>query len=53
MQPDDFREIDTGTASAARVCDYMLGGTDHYEVDRRAAEAADDMFEYAAVARKP
>jgi hypothetical protein len=44
MQPDDFPEIDTRTASVARVYDYMLGGTDNYEVDRRAADAAEDMM---------
>ncbi len=43
MQPDEFPEIDTRTASVARVYDYMLGGTDNYEVDRRAADAAEDM----------
>jgi S-adenosyl methyltransferase len=40
---DDFPEIDTRTASVARVYDYMLGGTDNYEVDRRAADAMEDM----------
>jgi len=43
MQPDNFPEIDTQTASIARVYDYMLGGTDNYEVDRRAADAGEDL----------
>jgi hypothetical protein len=33
-------EIDTSVAHAARVYDYMLGGTDNFAVDREAAEAA-------------
>lgn len=36
-----FADIDTRTANAARVQDYMLGGTDHYAVDRMAAEQAE------------
>jgi SAM-dependent methyltransferase len=44
MQPDDFPEIDTRTASIARAYDYMLGGTDNYEVDRRAADGLEDMM---------
>jgi S-adenosyl methyltransferase len=44
MQPDDFPEIDTRTARIARAYDYMLGGTDNYEVDRRAADALEDMM---------
>jgi hypothetical protein len=45
MPPDDdFPSIDTQTASVARLYDYMLGGTDNYDVDRRAAEALEDMF---------
>ncbi|MBO0802170.1 MAG: SAM-dependent methyltransferase [Nocardiopsaceae bacterium] len=44
MEPDEFPEIDTRTASIARLYDYMLGGTDNYEVDRRAAEAAEDLM---------
>ncbi|MBW8482705.1 SAM-dependent methyltransferase [Actinomadura parmotrematis] len=31
--------IDTARPSAARVYDYLLGGKDNYEVDRRAADA--------------
>jgi hypothetical protein len=43
MQPDDFPEIDTRTASIARVYDYMLGGTDNYEIDRRIADMGEDL----------
>ncbi len=38
MQPDGFADIDTRTASGARVYDYMLGGTDNYAVDRIVAD---------------
>lgn len=31
--------IDTGTAHSARVYDYILGGKDHYAVDREAGDA--------------
>jgi hypothetical protein len=31
-------EIDTTVAHASRVYDYLLGGTDNFDVDRRAAE---------------
>jgi SAM-dependent methyltransferase len=44
MQPDDFPEIDTRTASVARAYDYMLGGTDNYEIDRRAADMGEDLM---------
>ena len=44
MQPEDSREIDTRTASVARVYDYMLGGTDNYEIDRRAADGGEDLM---------
>jgi S-adenosyl methyltransferase len=44
MQQDDFPDIDTKTASGARVYDYMLGGTDNYAVDRIAADQAEDML---------
>jgi hypothetical protein len=36
----DLAEIDSSVAHAARVYDYMLGGTDNFEVDRLAAEQA-------------
>jgi S-adenosyl methyltransferase len=44
MQQDDFPDIDTKTASGARVYDYMLGGTDNYAIDRIAADQAEDML---------
>ncbi|MEU1270767.1 SAM-dependent methyltransferase [Streptomyces sp. NPDC005799] len=31
--------MDTGTAHAARIYDYILGGEDHYPADREAADA--------------
>ncbi|MGH3319146.1 MAG: SAM-dependent methyltransferase [Streptosporangiaceae bacterium] len=43
MRPDEY-DIDTKHASAARVYDYCLGGEDHYAVDRRSADMADEMF---------
>ena len=33
-------EIDTSVAHSARIYDYILGGKDNFESDRRAAEAA-------------
>jgi hypothetical protein len=44
MQPDDFPEIDTRTASVARAYDALLGGTDNYEIDRRAAAGLEDLM---------
>ena len=44
MQPDDFPEIDTRTASVARAYDALLGGTDNYEIDRRAADGMEDLM---------
>jgi hypothetical protein len=35
---DPIPGVDPFTASAARVYDYMLGGTDHYAVDRELGE---------------
>jgi len=32
-------DIDVATPSIARVYDYVLGGKDHYDVDRRAAQS--------------
>ncbi|MGI8445716.1 MAG: SAM-dependent methyltransferase [Streptosporangiaceae bacterium] len=39
---DDFPDIDTTIASAARMYDYALGGTDNYPVDRQAVDAGED-----------
>jgi hypothetical protein len=44
MQQDDFAEIDTKTASSARVYDYLLGGTDNYPVDRMMAEQMEQLL---------
>jgi len=45
MRPDDdLPDLDTTTASAARMYDYALGGTDNYPVDRQAMEALEDMM---------
>lgn len=41
LRAGGFADIDTRTANAARVQNYMLGGTDHYAVDRMAAEQAE------------
>lgn len=40
MRENGFRaeEIDTSKPHPARIYDYLLGGKDHYEVDRRAGE---------------
>ncbi|HLI41025.1 MAG TPA: SAM-dependent methyltransferase [Streptosporangiaceae bacterium] len=43
MKHDDFPDIDTRTASGARVYDYMLGGTDNYAVDRMAADQFEEL----------
>ncbi len=41
MGQDGLRtdEIDTSRAHPARIYDYLLGGKDHFEVDRQAGEA--------------
>jgi hypothetical protein len=44
MRQDEFADIDTKTPSAARVYDYMLGGTDNYAVDRMAADMGEEML---------
>lgn len=37
-------EIDTKTASGARIYDYALGGTDNYAVDRMAIDHIEEVF---------
>jgi hypothetical protein len=37
---DELPDIDTSVAHSARIYDYILGGKDNFEADRRAAEAA-------------
>lgn len=44
MKQDDFADIDTKTASGARIYDYMLGGTDNYAVDRVAVSQLEDLL---------
>src|SRR5215472_1647252 len=44
MEQDDFPDIDTKTASGARVYDYMLGGSDNYAVDRLAADQVEGLL---------
>jgi S-adenosyl methyltransferase len=39
-EPGEPPEIDTSVAHSARIYDYILGGKDNFEADRRAAEAA-------------
>ncbi len=39
-EPAEPPEIDTTVAHSARIYDYILGGKDNFEADRRAAEAA-------------
>lgn len=41
---DDFADIDTKTASGARIYDYMLGGTDNYAIDRMAAAQVEELL---------
>ena len=44
MTRDDFADIDTKTASGARVYDYLLGGTDNYAIDRAAADQVEGIL---------
>ena len=37
-QPGRWPQIDTKTASIARIYDYWLGGKDNFQADREAAE---------------
>ena len=40
IESDEPPAIDTSVAHSARIYDYILGGKDNFEADRRAAEAA-------------
>jgi len=40
IEPDEPPRIDTSAAHSARIYDYILGGKDNFEADRKAAEAA-------------
>lgn len=44
MEQDGFPDIDTKTASGARMYDYMLGGTDNYAADRIAADQVEELL---------
>jgi hypothetical protein len=44
MKRDDFADIDTKTASGARVYDYLLGGTENYAIDRAAADQVENIL---------
>lgn len=44
LDPPDIPEIDTSVPHPARVYTYFLGGTDYFEADRIAAEAAIKTF---------
>ena len=37
---EELPDVDTSVAHSARIYDYILGGKDNFEADRRAAEAA-------------
>ena len=39
-EPSEPPKIDTSVAHSARIYDYILGGKDNFEADRKAAEAA-------------
>jgi hypothetical protein len=38
IEADELPEIDTSVAHSARIYDYILGGKDNFEADRKAAE---------------
>ncbi|WP_329242408.1 SAM-dependent methyltransferase [Streptomyces sp. NBC_01478] len=46
------REIDTSRPHSARMYDYYLGGKDHFEVDKQAAEAVSGVFTGVFVAAR-
>jgi hypothetical protein len=46
------REIDTSRPHSARMYDYYLGGKDHFEVDKQAAEAVSNIFTGVFVAAR-
>jgi hypothetical protein len=43
-RPDLISKIDTSVPHSARIWNYWLGGTDHYEVDRAAGDAYREAF---------
>ncbi|WP_406118450.1 SAM-dependent methyltransferase [Streptomyces sp. NBC_00989] len=46
------RDIDTSRPHSARMYDYYLGGKDHFEVDKQAAEAVSGVFTGVFVAAR-
>lgn len=46
------RDIDTSRPHSARMYDYYLGGKDHFEVDKQAAEAVSNVFTGVFVAAR-
>ncbi|MEV8544306.1 SAM-dependent methyltransferase [Streptomyces sp. NPDC051572] len=46
------RDIDTSKPHSARMYDYYLGGKDHFEVDKQAAEAVSGVFTGVFVAAR-
>src|ERR1700743_1852261 len=49
---EELPDIDTSVAHSARIYDYILGGKNNFEADRRAAEAAVARNPKMAVARR-
>src|ERR1700749_819538 len=49
---EELPDIDTSVAHSARIYDYILGGKDNFEADRRAAEAAVERNPAMAVAMR-
>ena len=49
----DIPEIDTSVPHSARVYDYFLGGTDNFEADRIAAEAARPPGRWTSASQRP
>jgi hypothetical protein len=46
---DDFPDLDTSTATAARMYDHVLGGSDNYLVDRQGAAHVADIWPEAFI----
>ncbi|MDH6214038.1 SAM-dependent methyltransferase [Streptomyces pseudovenezuelae] len=42
--PHAARDIDTSRPHSARMYDYYLGGKDHFEIDKKAAEAVAEVY---------
>ncbi|MFJ9626409.1 SAM-dependent methyltransferase [Streptomyces sp. NPDC091280] len=50
--PHATRDIDTSRPHSARMYDYYLGGKDHFEVDKQAAESVSGVFTGVFVAAR-